>query len=167
MPLGKSSLRTPALLGAGHRARPRCYLGAAREAMRLGTKPECALESVTKEAWYTSLLRIRIDERRARRLIRLAQQVWCALRGKGGRKNLRTKPECLTKSAGYVEMFLSRIHFRIDDRHSGRGLGKGVVWLRPEAAGRRISTSSYVCSIRLRKNAVLAVVARLCGRRSH
>ncbi len=34
--------------------------------MRLGTKPECALESVTKEAWYTSLLRIRIDDRRRR-----------------------------------------------------------------------------------------------------
>ncbi len=31
----------------------------AREARRLGTKPECALESVTKQAWYTSLLRIR------------------------------------------------------------------------------------------------------------
>ncbi len=31
-------------------------------------------------------------------------------------------------------MLLSRIHFRIDDRHSGRGLRKGVVWLRPEAA---------------------------------
>ncbi len=39
---------------------------AAREAMRLGTKPECALESVSKEAWYTSLLRIRIDDRRRR-----------------------------------------------------------------------------------------------------
>ncbi len=37
----------------------------AREAMRLGTKPECALESVTKQAWYTSLLRIRIDDRPA------------------------------------------------------------------------------------------------------
>ncbi len=52
--------------------------------MSLGTKPECALESVTKEAWYTSLLRIRIDDRRARRLTRLAHQVGCALRGKGG-----------------------------------------------------------------------------------
>ncbi len=39
---------------------------AAREAMRLGTKPESALESVIKEAWYTSLLRIRIDDRRRR-----------------------------------------------------------------------------------------------------
>ncbi len=29
---------------------------AAREARRLGTKPESALESVIKEAWYTSLL---------------------------------------------------------------------------------------------------------------
>ncbi len=38
----------------------------AREAMRLGTKPECALESVTKEVWYTSLLRIQIDDRRRR-----------------------------------------------------------------------------------------------------
>ncbi len=38
---------------------------AAREAMCLGTKPECALESVAKEAWYTSLLRIRIDDRLA------------------------------------------------------------------------------------------------------
>ncbi len=38
----------------------------AREARRLGTKPECALESVSKEAWYTSLLRIRIDDRRRR-----------------------------------------------------------------------------------------------------
>ncbi len=37
-----------------------------REARRLGTKPECALESVTKDAWYTSLLRIRIDDRRRR-----------------------------------------------------------------------------------------------------
>ncbi len=34
--------------------------------MRLGTKPESALESVIKEAWYTSLLRIRIDDRRRR-----------------------------------------------------------------------------------------------------
>ncbi len=34
--------------------------------MCLGTKPECALESVIKEAWYTSLLRIRIDDRRRR-----------------------------------------------------------------------------------------------------
>ncbi len=39
---------------------------AAREARRLGTKPESALESVIKEAWYTSLLRIRIDDRRRR-----------------------------------------------------------------------------------------------------
>ncbi len=38
----------------------------AREARRLGTKPECALESVIKEVWYTSLLRIRIDDRRRR-----------------------------------------------------------------------------------------------------
>ncbi len=38
----------------------------AREAMGLGTKPECALESVIKEAWYTSLLRIRIGDRRRR-----------------------------------------------------------------------------------------------------
>ncbi len=38
----------------------------AREAMRLGTKPESALESVTKQLWYTSLLRIRIDDRRRR-----------------------------------------------------------------------------------------------------
>ncbi len=38
----------------------------AREAMRLGTKPESALESVIKEAWYTFLLRIRIDDRRRR-----------------------------------------------------------------------------------------------------
>ncbi len=38
----------------------------AREARRLGTKPECALESVIKEAWYTFLLRIRIDHRRRR-----------------------------------------------------------------------------------------------------
>ncbi len=29
----------------------------------MGTKPESALESVSKEAWYTSLLRIRIDDR--------------------------------------------------------------------------------------------------------
>ncbi len=36
----------------------------AREAMGLGTKPECPLESVIKQAWYTSLLRIRIDDRR-------------------------------------------------------------------------------------------------------
>ncbi len=34
--------------------------------MGLGTKPEYALESVTKEVWYTSLLRIRIDDRRRR-----------------------------------------------------------------------------------------------------
>ncbi len=47
-------------------ARPRIYRGVARESMRLGTKPECALESVTKEAWYTSLSRIRIDDRRRR-----------------------------------------------------------------------------------------------------
>ncbi len=39
---------------------------AAREAIRLGTKPECALESVAKALWYTSLLRIRIDDRRRR-----------------------------------------------------------------------------------------------------
>ncbi len=38
----------------------------AREARRLGTKPECALESVAKALWYTSLLRIRIDDRRRR-----------------------------------------------------------------------------------------------------
>ncbi len=38
----------------------------AREARRLGTKPESALESVTKQLWYTSLLRIRIDDRRRR-----------------------------------------------------------------------------------------------------
>ncbi len=38
----------------------------AREARRLGTKPECALESVAKELWYTSLLRIRIYDRRWR-----------------------------------------------------------------------------------------------------
>ncbi len=38
----------------------------AREAMRLGTKPECTLESVAKQAWYTSPLRIRIDDRRRR-----------------------------------------------------------------------------------------------------
>ncbi len=38
----------------------------AREAMRLGTKPESALESVAKALWYTSLLRIRIDDRRRR-----------------------------------------------------------------------------------------------------
>ncbi len=44
-------------------ARPWCT---AREAMGLGTKPECALESVAKELWYTSLLRIRIDDRRRR-----------------------------------------------------------------------------------------------------
>jgi hypothetical protein len=35
----------------------------ARKARRLGTKPEYALESVAKEAPYTSLLRIRIDDR--------------------------------------------------------------------------------------------------------
>ncbi len=34
--------------------------------MGLGTKPECALESVTKKLWYTCLLRIRIDDRRRR-----------------------------------------------------------------------------------------------------
>ncbi len=96
MPLRKSPVRTSALLGARCGAQPRIYRGMAREAMRLGTKPECALESVTKEAWYTSPLRIRIDDRRARRLTRLAQQVWCGLRAKGGRKTLRTKPECLT-----------------------------------------------------------------------
>ncbi len=38
----------------------------ARGARRLGTKPECALESVAKALWYTSLLRIRIDNRRRR-----------------------------------------------------------------------------------------------------
>ncbi len=38
----------------------------AREARRLRTKPECALESVAKELWYASLLRIRIDDRRRR-----------------------------------------------------------------------------------------------------
>ncbi len=32
----------------------------------MGTKPECALESVAKPLWYTSLLRIRIDDRRRR-----------------------------------------------------------------------------------------------------
>ncbi len=32
----------------------------------MGTKPECALESVAKALWYTSLLRIRIDDRRRR-----------------------------------------------------------------------------------------------------
>ncbi len=63
MPLRKSSLRTPALLGARRGTRSRFYRGAAREARRLGTKPECALESVTKEAWYTSLSRIRIGDR--------------------------------------------------------------------------------------------------------
>ncbi len=47
-------------------ARPRFYRSAAREAIRFGTKPESALESVTKEAWYTSLLRIRVDDRRRR-----------------------------------------------------------------------------------------------------
>ncbi len=47
-------------------ARPRFYRGTAREARRLGTKPECALESVIKQVWYTSLLRIRIDDRRRR-----------------------------------------------------------------------------------------------------
>ncbi len=38
----------------------------AREARCLGTKPESALESVAKALWYTSLLRIRIDDRRRR-----------------------------------------------------------------------------------------------------
>jgi hypothetical protein len=61
-------------------------------------------------------------ERRARRLTRLAQQIWCALRAKGRLQTLRTKPECLTKSASYVETLRLRIHFRIDDRQSGRGL---------------------------------------------
>ncbi len=44
-------------------ARARCT---AREATRLGTKPESALESVTKQLWYTAPLRIRIDDRRRR-----------------------------------------------------------------------------------------------------
>ena len=61
-------------------------------------------------------------ELRTRRLTRLAQQVWCALRAKGHRQTLRTKPECLTKSASYVETLRLRIHFRIHDRQSGRGL---------------------------------------------
>ncbi len=65
-PVHKSSLRSPALLAARRGTRPRFYRGAAREARRLGTKPECALESVTKEPWYTSLSRIRIDDRRRR-----------------------------------------------------------------------------------------------------
>ncbi len=58
--------RSSTLDRARRAARPRFCRGAAREAMRLGTKPECALESVTKEAWYTSPLRIRIDDRRRR-----------------------------------------------------------------------------------------------------
>ncbi len=66
MPLCKSPVRTPVLLGTRRGAWPRFYLGAARGAMRLGTKPECALESVTKVAWYTSPSRIRFDDRSRR-----------------------------------------------------------------------------------------------------
>jgi hypothetical protein len=55
--------RSSTLDRASRRERLRIYRGTAREARRLGTKPECALESVTKEAWYAFLLRIRIDDR--------------------------------------------------------------------------------------------------------
>jgi hypothetical protein len=78
-------------------------------------------------------------ERRTRRLTRLAQQVWCALRAK--EQTLRTKPECLTPSASYVETLRVRIHFRIHDRQSGRGL---TFWT--QFAGRRPTrrlTESY------------------------
>ncbi len=62
MPWGKSPVRTTAL--QGRPAQPRIDRGAAREEVRFGTKPECALESVIKEAWYTFLMRIRLDDRR-------------------------------------------------------------------------------------------------------
>ncbi len=85
----------------------RAWCGAT-EARRFGTKPECALESVTKQTWYTSLLRIRIDDRR-RSVLGAAAQVLDA--GPGGAASLRSgstparvgRPGFLTPGSGPQE----------------------------------------------------------------
>ncbi len=162
MPLRQPPRRTPALL-ARNRANarkstgPRTLEGKARvrwNALQHGRRAVALARIVDgrgEEArlyhWVLGLILSWFEppgaraERRAGRLTRLAQQVWCALRAKGRRKILRTKPECLTQSVSYVETSRSRIYFRIDDRQSGRGL---TFWT--QFAGRRPTrrlTESY------------------------
>ncbi len=141
MPLRQPRRRTPALLApiqsglARNRASalkstgPRTPEGKARvrwnalqhgrRALTLARMVEGRGEEARLYRWVLGLTLSWFEPsgpRAERRATRLAQQVWCALRGKG--KTLRTNPKCPIESASYVETLLLRIHFRIDDRHS-------------------------------------------------
>ncbi len=110
-------------------ARPRFCRDAAREAMRLVTKPQSALESVTKEASYTSLSRIRMDDRRRRFRLR-KPSFWTA-------KICNARSQFIVVLGSFFQAPVPEPHFSTVFTcwiPIGRGLRKGVVWLRPEAA---------------------------------